>query len=128
MIYTRETTGTVEEVAGRVEEATAANQFGVLGTHDLKAKMAAKGLEFGPECRVLEVCQPARAKSVLEANMAISTALPCRISVYEEGGKVKVSTLRPTVLLAMFNEPGLASVAQEVEDTITRIIDTACAG
>ena len=128
MIYTRETTGSVEEVACRVEEATAANQFGVLGTHDLKAKMAAKGVEFDPECRVLEVCQPARAKRVLEANLAISTALPCRISVYEEAGKVMVATLLPTAQLGLFDEPGLESVASEVEETLTRIIDMACAG
>jgi len=35
---------------------------------------------------VYEVCNPDIAKKVLETKGAISTALPCRISVYSEGG------------------------------------------
>lgn len=127
MLYVQETSGSVDEVAKKVEEATLANQFGVLGTHDLKQKMNAKGVPFDAECRVIEVCNPGQAKTVLDKNMAISTALPCRISVYQEAGKVKVATLKPTALLAMFDEPNLGSVAKDVEEAVKRIIDTACA-
>lgn len=126
MLYTREAKGAVDEVVAKIEAAAAANQFGVLGVHNLKEKMAAKGVDFGPECQVLEVCNPGKAKTVLEADMSISNALPCRISVYEEAGGVKVSTIKPTVLLKMFNHPELEPVAQEVEDIMLRIVDTAC--
>ena len=127
MIYAKETSDSVEIVCDRLDAATVANGFGVLGVHDLKAKMAAKGVEFGPECRVFEVCNPKQAKAVLEANMAIANALPCRICVYEEGGKVKVSTMLPTAILGLFGTPELDPVAREVEAIIIRIIDTACA-
>jgi uncharacterized protein (DUF302 family) len=127
MIYIKESACSVDETCKKIEEATAANGFGVLGVHDLKAKMAAKGVEFGPECRVFEVCNPKQAKAVLEANMAIANALPCRICVYEEGGKVKVSTMLPTAILGLFGTPELDPVAREVEAIIIRIIDTACA-
>ncbi len=50
--------------------------------------------------------------------MSVSTALPCRVSICEEGGKTILATLKPSTLLAMFNTPQLAPVAQEVEDTI----------
>jgi uncharacterized protein (DUF302 family) len=126
MIYVKETTGTVDDVVARIEAAVAANQFGLLGVHDLKQKLASKGLDFRPECRIMEVCNPAKAKEVLEADMSISNALPCRISVYEDTGRVKVSTIRPTHLLRLFGRPELESVAQEVEDTMIRIIDAAC--
>ena len=126
MLYVKEAKGTIDEVVARVEEAVVANQFGVLHVHDLKQKMNAKGLDFGPECRVLEVCNPAKAKAVLEADMAISNVLPCRISVYEEDGTVKVSTLKPTELLGLFGRPELEPVAKEVEETMFRIIDAAC--
>lgn len=126
MLYVRESSGSVDEVAKKLEEAALANQFGVLGVHDLKQKMNAKGVPFDSECRVLEVCNPGKAKTVLQSNMAISTALPCRISIYEEAGKVKIATLKPTAMLAMFDEPELASVAREVEETVERIIDAAC--
>jgi len=126
MLYVREASGSVEKVVKQLEEAAAANQFGVLGVHDLKQKMNAKGVAFQPECRVVEVCNPKKAKSVLETDMSISNALPCRISVYEEDGKVKVSTLKPTAILALFGRPELEPVAKEVEDTMIRIIDAAC--
>ena len=126
MLYVKEAQGSVDEVCKKVEAAAAANRFGVLGTIDLKARMNAKGVAFGPEVRVVEVCSPTHAKMALEAGMVISTALPCRISVYQEGGKVQVATLRPTVLLDMFGKPGLNQLAQEVEAVIVGIIDTAC--
>ncbi len=127
MIYVRETEGPIESVVARLEQASAANKFGVLGIHNLKEKMGTKGVAFACECRVMEVCNPHRAKEVLEENMSISTALPCRISIYDEGGKVKVATIRPTMLLNLFDSTELQAVAREVEDTLVRIIDTACA-
>ena len=127
MIHVAETQGPIENVIARLEEAAAENQFGVLGIHNLKEKMATKGVDFACECRVMEVCNPHKAKEVLEENMSISTALPCRISIYPEGGKVKVATIRPTMLLNLFDSPELQNVAREVEDTLVRIIDTACA-
>lgn len=126
MLYVREARGSIDEVAKKLEVAAADNKFGVLGVHDLKQKMNAKGVEFGPECRIFEVCNPVKAKMVLEADMTISNALPCRISVYEESGAVKVSTLKPTAVLGLFDRPELKAVAQEVEDTMVRIIDAAC--
>jgi uncharacterized protein (DUF302 family) len=61
--------------------------------------------------------------------MSVSTALPCRISIYEEGGKTVLATLKPTTLLAMFNAPQLERVAQEMEDTIVKIMkDAASSG
>ena len=127
MIHVRETQGPIESVVERIEKAAAANQFGVLGVHDLKQKMGAKGVDFPCECRVMEVCNPVKAREVLQENMSISTVLPCRISIYEEDGMVKVATIRPTMLLNLFDSPELQNVAREVEDTLIRIVDTACA-
>lgn len=126
MLHVQDATGSVSEVVARLEAAVTANKFGVLGVIDLKAKMAAKGVNLGPECRILEVCNPVQAKAVLDADMAISTVLPCRICVYEDKGKVKVATLKPTAVLGLFNKPQLAPVAQAVEDALVRIINTAC--
>jgi uncharacterized protein (DUF302 family) len=85
--------------------------------------MARKGVEFTRECLIFEVCQPQQAKEVLQRNMSISTMLPCRISVYEEEGKTILATLKPTALLQIFGEPQLKPVAQEVENTIIKIMN-----
>jgi uncharacterized protein (DUF302 family) len=126
MLYVQVANGTVDQVLKKLEEAATANKFGVLTVHDLKQKLNAKGVEFGPECRIVEVCNPQKAKTVLEADMSISNALPCRISIYEEDGTVKVSTLRPTAVLGLFGQPTLEPVAKEVEKAMIRMIDAAC--
>lgn len=122
------TNKSVAEAVASVMAAAVANQFGVMHVHNLKETMAKKGVEFPRECMILEVCQPKQAKKVLEENMAVSTALPCRISVYEKGGKTVLATLKPTMMLAMFDAPQLEGVAREVEDTIVKIMREAAAG
>jgi len=85
-------------------------------------------VEFAHECLIFEVCQPQQPKKVLEENMSVSIALPCRISVYEKGGKTFLATLKPTTMLAVFDTPQLEGVALEVEDTILKIMKEAAAG
>jgi uncharacterized protein (DUF302 family) len=125
MLIKVSTLKTVSETAAALQAAVEAHHFGVMQVHNLKEAMEKKGVEFARECLVFEVCQPHQAKKVLDQNMSVSTALPCRISLYEEGGKTILATLRPTTMLAMFNVPQLESVAREVEDTIIKIINQA---
>lgn len=127
MLITVSTLKTVSETAIALQAAVEAHHFGVMQVHNLKEAMAKKGVEFAHECLVFEVCQPQQAKKVLDLNMSVSTALPCRISLYEEDGKTILATVKPTTMLAMFNVPQLESVAREVEDTIIKIMNEATA-
>jgi uncharacterized protein (DUF302 family) len=115
------------QAAKDLEAAVARHKFGVLGVHDLRAAMAGKGVDFPRECRIFEVCNPHQAKRVLERNLEISTALPCRISLYEDGGVTKLATIKPTAMLALYGTPELAEVAREVERTIDAIMTEAAA-
>jgi uncharacterized protein (DUF302 family) len=125
MLIKLSTDKAVTEAAAALQAAVQANHFGVMQVHNLKETMTKKGVEFPRECLIYEVCQPQQAKKVLDENMSISTALPCRISIYEESGKTILATLKPTTLLAMFNAPHLEGVAQEVETTIVKIMKEA---
>jgi uncharacterized protein (DUF302 family) len=125
MLVKLSTEKTVSEAAAALHAAVQANHFGVMQVHNLKETMAKKGVEFDRECLIFEVCQPQQAKKVLDQNMSVSTVLPCRISIYEEGGKTILATLKPTILLAMFHTPQLEEVAREVEDTLVRIMNEA---
>jgi len=128
MLVKLSTDKTVSETAVALQAAVQANHFGVMQVHNLKETMTKKGVEFARECLIFEVCQPQQAKRVLDENMSVSAALPCRISIYEEGGKTILATLKPTTLLAMFNAPQLEAVAQEVEATIAKIMKEAASG
>ena len=128
MLVKLSTGKTVSETAVALQAAVQANHFGVMQVHNLKETMTKKGVVFAHECLIFEVCQPHQAKKVLDENMSVCTALPCRIAIYEEGGKTILATLKPTTLLAMFNTPQLKGVAQEVEDTIVKIMKEAASG
>ena len=122
MLHIVESRKPLDRVAKDVEAAVARHKFGVLGIHDLKAKLADKGVPFDRECRVFEVCNPHQAKKVLERNLEISTALPCRISVYEEGGVTRLATIKPTAMLDLYATPGLNEVAREVQAALEAIM------
>lgn len=128
MLIELSTDKTVGEAATSLQAAVVANHFGVMHVHNLRETMQKKGVEFARECLIYEVCQPQQAKKVLEENMGVSTALPCRISIYEKDGKTTLATIKPTTMLAMFDTPQLEGVAQEVETTIVKIMKEATAG
>lgn len=126
MLLKRDSRKGVDRLAKDLEAACAAHKFGVLGVHDLKAKLKEKGQDLARECRVYEVCNPVAAKRVLDTNLDISTALPCRISLYDGGdGVTRLATLRPTMLLDLFGTPALKEVAAEVERTLVAILEEA---
>ena len=126
MLYVTDTAKDVETATRDLEAAVKRNKFGVLHVHNLQQTLKEKGIDFPNACQILEVCNPQRAYQVLTANMAVNMALPCRISVYQEGGKTKIGMIRPTALLSLFPEAaGLKAVAEEVERETVRMIDEA---
>jgi len=125
ILYVKETSISVDAMEEGLKAAAKKHDFSVLNVTDLRAKLQSNDLDFEPACKVFDVCNPHRAMAVLESKMVISTALPCRISVYEEDGKTKVATLLPTKVLGMFGAEGLDSVAQSVEQDLIAIINEA---
>lgn len=125
MVYLVKSRKALSEVARDLGSAAQRHKFGIMGAYDLKSRLQEKGIEFDRECLVVEVCNPDQAMKVLEKNPEISTALPCRISVYQEGEEVVLATIRPTIMLALFETAGLEPVAQQVEATILAIMEEA---
>jgi len=125
VLYIATTEKSLEQVCDDLQKAIASRSFGVVAVHDLQKTMVSKGVPFDHSCRLYEVCNPHQAKRVLESKMEISTALPCRISVYEDGGQIKLATIRPTAMLQMFGDAELQIVAQEVEQVMVDSMDEA---
>ena len=124
-VYTVDSDKSIEQVGADLAEACKKRGFGVLGSHDLQAKMKSKGVDFPEPCLVYEVCNPQKASEVLSQDLRISTALPCRISVYRQGEGTRLATIRPGMMLEMFGAKDLQPVAQEVERTIFAIMQEA---
>ena len=115
--------------AAAVEDLRAAvtkHGFGVLHAYDLRETLTAKGFPLPHACHILEVCNPQQASKVLAEDMGMNIALPCRISVYEEGGKTKIATALPSKLLSsLSNSPALAAVATDVEEKMKAMMHDA---
>ncbi len=122
MLITVRSRTSIGEVRQRFEDAAAERKSGVQGIHNGTATLQSKGLAFDRKLYVYEVCNPGAAKKVLDTNVRIAAALPCRVSIYADGKEVVLETIRPTALLKMFNEPTLASTAAEVETVIEEIM------
>ena len=126
MKYIVETTKSVDQAVNDFQEAVKKHKFGVLHIHNLQETMKKKGVDFPNQCQILEICNPQKAKEVLEDDMEMNMALPCRVSVYTDRGKTKIGMIKPTALLASLSQSeSLKKVAKEVEEKIIQMIDDA---
>ena len=127
VVYVRESSKPFEEVSQGLDRAVAEHGFGVLHVHDLGATLRSKGVAFGEECRVFEVCNPVQAAKVLSADMRLNMALPCRISVFTEDGATKIGLIKPEQMLAsLSDDPELVDTARNVELATIKMVDGAC--
>lgn len=126
-LYVVDSEKSPEAAARDLEAAVKEHGFGVLHVHDLQHTMQQKGVDFPHPCRILEVCNPQQALRVLTSDMRMNMLLPCRISVWEEGGRTHIGRVRPTALLEAFaqEDEAMRSVAEEVDEATRRMIDQA---
>ncbi|MFZ3578321.1 DUF302 domain-containing protein [Virgibacillus sp. DJP39] len=121
--YTVETNKSMEEAVESLEASLMNEQFGVLWKFDIKSKLQEKGLDFNQPYLVLEVCNPKEAERVLSQNQMVGYFLPCKIVVYEDGGKIKIGLPRPTALIEMVNDDSLKEFAADIENRLIVCID-----
>ncbi len=126
MYYVVNTDKTFEQASIDLESSVKSLGFGVLHVHDLGETLRNKGMDFEENCRVFEVCNPVQAAKVLSMDMRLNMALPCRISVFTEGGSTKIGLIKPAQMLAALSEdPALLEVANEVEEKTIQMVNKA---
>ncbi|MCS7195768.1 MAG: DUF302 domain-containing protein [Aquificaceae bacterium] len=123
MLINLETEKSLEEVRKNLEERAKAKGFGVMSVHEVSQILQSKGVPINYNCVIVEVCSPRHASQVLSAEPYISTAMPCRIALFEKEGRTALSTMAPTAMLEMFNRPELREVAEEVERLVREIME-----
>ena len=125
--YTNESKHSVKSVVEKLTKDLMDNKWGVLSVIDVKRILAEKlKVEFD-DYIILDVCNPGLAHRGLMINRQAGLILPCKIVVYAEKGKTKVSLYRPTMALSTaVTLPGydkLSGLAVEAEDALKKIID-----
>ena len=126
MYYIVDSDKPFERASADLESAVKRHGFGVLHVHDLGATLRSKGIAFDEQCKVFEVCNPGQAAKVLATDMRLNMALPCRISVFTDGGRTRIGLIKPVQMLsALSKDAALVQVAREVEDQAIRMVDEA---
>ncbi len=124
--FIADTAKTFEQASADLQASVTAHGFGVMAMHDLGKTLRSKGIDFPEDCRVFEVCNPQQAARVLMQDMSLTTALPCRISVYTEAGQTRIGMIRPEGMLStLSSDPELMEVARQVDASATAIIRAA---
>jgi uncharacterized protein (DUF302 family) len=126
MYYIVDTEKSFDQASVDLESSVVRHGFGVLHVHDLGDTLRRKGIAFDEQCRIFEVCNPGQAARVLASDMRLNMALPCRISVFTEGGKTKIGLIRPAQMLsALSQDAALREVAGQVEAKTIQMVDDA---
>jgi uncharacterized protein (DUF302 family) len=125
MSYTFETTvpGTMESVRAKVEEALAAEGFGILTEIDVAATFKAKlDVDRDPYV-ILGACNPSFAHKAIGADANIGALLPCNV-VLRQGDSdddVEVVFMDPAAILGLVDVPDVDVTAQEVKSRLESV-------
>lgn len=125
IVYEKKTNKNLDEAINSLTEKLKENDFGVLWQVNFKDKLNEKGLDFEDNYVVLEVCNPKKAKEVLEKNIHIGYVLSCKMVVREENDQTYVGMIRPEALIGLFDESDLNTLAKEVEEILKKSIEVA---
>ncbi|HIG92865.1 MAG: hypothetical protein QT02_C0004G0057 [archaeon GW2011_AR9] len=121
--YIIETSKSFDEAVVSVLRAVEKKGWTVFQIYDIKERLAAKGFVQRP-LKIIEICSGKYAHQFLNKNRMVSLCLPCKINVMEEGGKVVIVGMKPTMIAQLFPEIKVEE-AQGVEEEILDIINTA---
>jgi len=126
MLYVKTTAKDVTQAVADLERSVTKHGFGLLHSYDFRKTLSEKGFPLANECRVLEICNPGQASRILQQDMALNMALPCRVSVYQDAGQTKIGMITPTSILALVSpSDDLRAQAGEIERIVRNIIDDA---
>ena len=125
--YTKETKLDVKSAVEKLTEDLKANKWGVLSVIDVKKILAEKLKIESDDYIILDVCNPGLAHQGLSINKQVGLILPCKIIVYSDKGKTKISLYKPTVALStastLAGYDKLSKLALEAEDGLKKVID-----
>jgi uncharacterized protein (DUF302 family) len=103
MIVTQESRLDFDETVAALEEAIPAHGWVISTVGDMNQSMAKHGVEFGPRVKLVKLCKPEYAKSVLTTDRHVSTLMPCTIAVWEgDDGKIYVSKMNMPLMARLF--------------------------
>lgn len=122
LVYEESTSKSLEEAIASLKDNLKEVSFGVLWELNFKKTLESKGLDFAEDYVVLEVCNPKKAKAILEEDMQAGYSLPCKMAVRREKDKTYIGLSSPVASLGFLNNSKLLEHASEVEEILKKVI------
>lgn len=122
--FEKETSYTFEEAVAKVTEELKKEGFGVLTEIDIQEKLKEKlGVDFRKYI-ILGACNPQFAYKALQKEDKIGVMLPCNVIIQvTTNGTVEVAAIDPVASMLAIENPGLKSIATEIQMKLKNVID-----
>jgi len=104
-----------------IKHAATAEKYGVQGVHELSKILTEKGFPR-KNLTVVEVCNPKHATDALNNDVLAGLMMPCPIMIWEEEGRILVSTFDTRAMAKMYRGDGMARIGQEVYASLRKIL------
>ena len=122
MQYIEISNKSVQEVVDNLKGVASKYKYGIQHIHDVKENLKAKGIDFKNECQIVDICNPIVAEQFLSEDMSLSIIMPCKISVYTQGGDTMIA-MNSFVQLVDDINPDMIEIAQKVQEQLLQIMD-----
>lgn len=123
-IIMRESPLGMEETVERVRNAIAAANMRVIRVVPFEQGLAPKGKESS-KSMIVDGCDFDFLNKALSVDPRVGLFLPCRVTVAEHDGKVRVMTVNPKRLSAIFNNAELNDMCGQMHKIYTTIVEEA---
>jgi uncharacterized protein (DUF302 family) len=111
----------IDEVISILTEALAEGGLGIVSDINVQSIMTSKLQEDFRPYRIIGVCAPGLAKSLISIEAEIGTLLPCNIVAQELDGRTQINFMDPVTVLGLANQPAINDIAQQVQDILKLI-------
>lgn len=124
--FKKEIPCTLDDGIARATKALGAEGFGVLTRIDMHSKIKEKtGKDIIPTV-ILGACNPNLAYEAYTANSDVASLLPCNAVIREVApGKVSLEFVKPTAMMQILGDAGLAALAREADAKVERALNNA---
>ena len=124
VLFRIESDKSFDEVVANIEQQVHEHKFRVLAVHDVQATLAEKGITREP-LKIIEVCNAAFADEALSKSINVALFMPCKYTVFPEGGKTIVNLARPSMIAEMVPDGDLSELAHNVENRLITVMEAA---